>query len=329
MLTYKYIKNLSKKIKWVLIKNSIISIFNEKKFNKFKNYNYNYYLGWDKKPNSNNFDIINNRKIFYSIDKKGFRASKLKRRDNVIATFGDSYTFCRQVNDTQTWQEIISYKIKKFISNYGVGNYGLDQSFLKYKKTKIHKETKIVIFGFVPETICRIQSCWKYYLEFGNIHGFKPFTFIKNNKIFFHNNILKNNTKYIDLKKIITKSKNLDRFYYGKYLKYLFKYSYIFCFIKNFSYNLNIFFIYIKFLIKKKNRDNPKTLEEKIFPIVMKNNISLSHSLYCEKYSKNLLEKLIAKISNNVKKNKKCYFVIFPQLYDLKLISRKNYELFF
>jgi hypothetical protein len=197
------------------------------------------------------------------------------------------------------------------------------------KKTKIHKSTKIVIFGFVPETICRIQSCWKYYLEFGNIHGFKPFTFIKNNKIFFHNNILKNNTKYIDLKKIITKSKNLDRFYYGKYLKYLFKYSYIFCFIKNFSYNLNILFIYIKFLIKKKNRDNPKTLEEKIFPIVMKNNISLSHSLYCEKYSKNLLEKLIAKISNNVKKNKKCYFVIFPQLYDLKLISRKNYELFF
>jgi asparagine synthase (glutamine-hydrolysing) len=178
-----------------------------------------------------------------------------------------------------------SYKIKNFVSNYGVGNYGLDQSFLKYKVTKIKKETKIVIFGFVPETICRIQSCWKYYLEFGNIHGFKPFCFIKNNKIIIHNNILKKNTKFTNLKNVITRSKNLDRFYYEKYNKYVFRNSYFFCFMKNFFYNINIIYIYIKFLVRNKNKKNNEILEDNIFPVVMKKNITTSHLLYLEKYS--------------------------------------------
>ena len=61
----------------------------------------------------------------------------------------------------------------------------------------------------------------------------------------------------------------------------------------------------------------------------MENNIKMSHKLYCENYSKNLLKKLIIKISNNVKNNSKCYFVIFPQHFDLKLKSRKHYQNFF
>jgi hypothetical protein len=329
LLIYKYIKNLSKNIKWVLIKKNLVSIFDEEKFKNFKKYNYNYYLGWDKKPNSSNFDLYNSKKKIYSINKKGFRESKFKKQKNIIATFGDSYTFCRQVNNSQTWQEIISCKIKKFVSNYGVGNYGLDQSFLKYKVTKIKKETKIIIFGFVPETICRIQSCWKYYLEFGNVHGFKPFCFIKNNKIIFHNNILKKNTKFININNIITKSKILDRFYLEKYNKYVFKYSYFLCFIKNIFYNINIIYIHIKFLVKNKNKKNSTVLEDNIFPMIMKRNITTSHLLYIEQYSKYLLEKLIEKISTYVKKDKKCYFVIFPQLFDLKLDSRKYYRIFF
>jgi hypothetical protein len=329
LLIYKYIKNLSKKIKWILIKKKLISVFNEEKFKNFKKYNYNYFLGWDKKPNSSNFDLNNNKKVFYSFDKEGFRKSKFNKKKNFIATFGDSYTFCRQVSNSQTWQEIISSKIKNFVSNYGVGNYGLDQSFLKYKVTKIKKETKIVIFGFVPETICRIQSCWKYYLEFGNVHGFKPFCFIKNNKIIIHNNILKKNSKFTNIKNVITKSKAMDRFYYEKYSKYIFKFSYILSFIKNFFYNINIFYMHIKFLVENKNKKNPKVLEDYIFPVIMKKNITTSHLLYLEKYSKYLLEKLIEKISTNIKKDKKCYFVIFPQLFDLKLNSRKHYRIFF
>ena len=44
----------------------------------------------------------------------------------------------------------ISRSLNIFVSNYGVGNYGLDQAYLKFLKTKISKKTKIVMFGFVP-----------------------------------------------------------------------------------------------------------------------------------------------------------------------------------
>ena len=44
----------------------------------------------------------------------------------------------------------------------------LDQAILKYENTNLSKETKIVIMGFVPETITRVQlletlyRVWKY-----------------------------------------------------------------------------------------------------------------------------------------------------------------------
>jgi hypothetical protein len=64
------------------------------------------------------------------------------------------------------------------VLNYGVGNYGFDQALLRFEKNK-HIQLEITIIGIVPETINRINSIWKHYLEFGNIYGFKPSFFIK------------------------------------------------------------------------------------------------------------------------------------------------------
>ena len=47
------------------------------------------------------------------------------------------------------------------ILNYGVGNYGIDQSILKYSKTNLDKKCKIYNLK---------ASCQKLY---GNLHGFK------------------------------------------------------------------------------------------------------------------------------------------------------------
>lgn len=323
LILYNYIKKISKINKWILIKKNFIHLFNKKKFYIFKKNNYNYDLGWEKKPKSFNYDTNNKKKIFYSIDKKGYRTSRFSNKENLIATFGDSYTFCRQVGNLHTWQEFFSIEKRKFVSNYGVGNYGLDQVFLKYKKTKINKNVKFIVFGFVPETICRIQSCWKYYLEFGNLHGFKPFCSIKNNKLYFSKNLLKPKNNFNDLEKIILKSKSLDRFYKIKYKKHIFEYPFVISFLKNFLFNISIFIIFIKSSLKN------ISFEESTFPLIMKNNIKMSHKFYREKYSTNLLAKLIKNISDNSKKNTKCFFVIFPQLFDLKLQSRIYYQNFF
>ena len=314
----------SRNIKWILTNNDLIKLFINKRFNKFKNTNYNYFLGWDKKENTSGLEICNDKQIKYSIDKKGYRSSNFKSSKNKIITFGDSYTFCRQVNNDSTWQELASSRTV-FISNFGVGNYGLDQSYLKYKSKKIKGKNKIIIFGFVPETICRIQSAWKHFFEFGNIHGFKPFCVLKNDKLVLKRNILKKSTTLKNIHKVIEKLKTYDRFYKEKYCKHIIKFPFVFSFLNNIKFNIHIF-ILIMFNISFDKRE----LEKKIFPVIMRNNIIKSHSLYNEVYSQKLLKKLMMQIHNDVNRNNhKCIFLVFPQFYDLKLSSRRNYQDFF
>ena len=78
---------------------------------------------------------------------------------------------------------MIEDKLRSNVHNYGVGNYGLDQSFLKYLKLKKKVKGKIVIFNFVPETIARINSYWKHYREFGNVMAFKPIYILQKNTL--------------------------------------------------------------------------------------------------------------------------------------------------
>jgi len=300
-------------IKWLIFNKNIK--FDIKKFNYFKKNIYNEKLGWD-------YKFIKGKQNF--ISKKGFRKSIYSNRNNNILAFGDSYTFCRQVENSKTWEELISKKKRIFVSNFGVGNYGLDQAYLKFKTINKKRENKIVIFGFVPETICRIQSSWKNYTEFGNIHGFKPSVELKNGNINFRKNFLKKKHNFSNLKTVIKNINKYDRFYKEKFLKYNFSFPYVLSFAKNFIFNFQIF---KKVLVSKKNQ---VLLEEEIFPIIMKNNIKLSHSLYNENYSKKLMQTLISHISNDLKKQKLiCYFVVFPQLFDLKLDTRNNYQNFF
>ncbi len=320
-----YIINKNKELNWILTKKKLIDYFNLEKFNKFKKNTYNYFLGWDFKPNFKSYDQSDNNKILFSINKKGFRDSNFKNKTNKIITFGDSYTFCRQVKNKDTWQEFISRNNNIFVSNFGVGNFGLDQAYLKYKLYEKKNNARYVIFGFVPETICRIQSSWKHYLEFGNLHGFKPYCSLKKNKILINKNILKENIAFKNLENTLNKTKHLDRFYKEKFLKHLFKFPYTISFLRNLNFNVRLFYKIISYSLI-----NNKNLNEKVFPIIMENNIKISHSLYNELYSKSLLEKLMLKINTEViKKNKKCLFVIFPQLFDLRLNSRKNYQIFF
>jgi hypothetical protein len=168
------------KIKWIVSDKKILSLFNKKKFFKFLKLNYDKNLGWDLKPYSKKNG--NKYTETYFIDSLGRRNSVNKNLKQTVSTFGDSYVFCRQVSDNDTWQEYISKRNKSLVSNYGVGNYGLDQAYIKFKKKKLPLSNNIIIFGFVPETICRIQSKWKHFIEFGNIHGFKPSVTLKKKK---------------------------------------------------------------------------------------------------------------------------------------------------
>ncbi len=319
----KIIKLIKIDFPWFIEKNDDFPIFDDVKYKNYLKNSFDKNLGWIRKPNTVGFDSSGNKKVKFEMDSSGARKKVNKKIVNLAASFGDSYVFGREVLDHQTWQECISSKHKFSITNYGLGNYGIDQAILKYKKIKLDKTTKYVILGMVPENICRIQSEYKHFNEFGNIHGFKPKFFIKNNLLKLKPNSLKRNTKIGQLHNIIKKIKKTDRFYEEKFKKKQFKFPYLLSFIKDLKFNLTIFYIF--FLKNKKLQKNYYMYE------VMKRNIVQSHKLYRENYSKNLFLMLIEEFIKIAKKRgHKPVLIIFPQYLDIKFKNTNiNYMKFF
>ena len=92
------------------------------------------YCGWDRKPKSSGYEILKNgQKNKFVISPDGYRGAPRSSYAK-ISVFGDSFAFCRYVSDNQTWESFLEKKIKSQVLNYGVGNFGIDQSYFKYKK---------------------------------------------------------------------------------------------------------------------------------------------------------------------------------------------------
>ena len=165
---------LKKDFKWLINHSDELPKFDKKALKKFFNNSFDYELGWVRKPLSKGIEKGKNKSIQFKIDKYGSRKSVLDPSKANIVSVGDSYTFCRQVEDYETWQHHLAKINGRAVLNYGVGNYGIDQAIIRLNKVYIPKGCKYAVLGFVPETISRIQSYWKHYLEFGNTFAFKP-----------------------------------------------------------------------------------------------------------------------------------------------------------
>lgn len=318
------VKKLKKIFQWFLLPQDLYPKFNQVKFNKYLLNSYSKRFGWVRKSNIVGYDKLNEKKIKFRIHKKGFRKPINQKKKKKIASFGGSFVFGRQVKDHQTWQEQITKNKNYNILNYGIGNYGTDQAILRYKFTKFPKETKIILLGIVPEHICRIQSEWKHFFEFGNIHGFKPKFYLKNNKIYLKKNPLDKKTKLAKINQIIDRCKETDRFYKEKFKKNIFQFPYFFSFVKNFKFNLKIFYLYFFFR-------NKKIINDLFLKEVMKRNIVQAHKYYNENYSRDLFINLIKYFVNIAKKRKQTpYLIIFPQQIDvIEKKTNKHYVDFF
>ena len=305
------IPKLKKKFQWIIFPEDLYPRFNIQKFRNYLKKSYDKNLGWVRKSNIKGYDKIDNKKIEFNIYSKGYRRQINSRKKNRITSFGGSFVFGRQVKDHETWQEQISKVNNYNITNYGVGNYGTDQAILRYKYTKFEKNTKIVLLGIVPEHICRIQSEWKHFFEFGNIHGFKPKFYLKNKKLFLKKNPLNKDTKIKEIKKIINSCKKSDRFYKEKFKKNIFEFPFLITFFKNFIFNSKILFLFIFF------KNNPK-INDLFLKEVMQRNIVHAHEFYNEKYSKILFIELIRYFKKIAKEKKHVpYLIVFPQKLDI------------
>ncbi len=94
-------------------------------------------LGWDYHPGFTTTRRNSKGDTWHlAIDDRRSRVNSLysPNASIQIATYGDSFTFCDEVNDDQTWQYYLSDALAMNIANFGVGGYGPDQMLLKYEQ---------------------------------------------------------------------------------------------------------------------------------------------------------------------------------------------------
>ncbi len=313
--------------------------YTKDEFLKHMMYFYDKDLGTNNKPNTNNVEIFyDGKKKFvsnYSIGKFSERKNQIFKKNEKISSYGDSLCFGRFVDDNKTWQYQLSKKIRKNVQNFGVGNYGLDQAFLKYKNNKKQKidKSNSVIFLFGPEVLRRNLSIWKHFYEFGNIFNTKPaFIYNKYTKKF---ELIKNpNCKKLHRfdfellkKKIIFK----DFFYESKFSKYLWSFPYILS-LKRYPIRkiiLLLFFTYIHLKKKYKFSFNFIENKRKFKDFVLLGGLYFDFidkvKMYKQNFALNSLANLIFKISNYCKKNNtECYFFLVPSYYDLKFFQKNK-----
>jgi hypothetical protein len=105
-------------------------------------------LGW---PSATSF-------VKYGMDHSGSRIIPAfpdpDKFDSCISMYGDSFIEGAEAADDKAWGNILSKLLNCRVANYGVGGYGTDQAYLRFKYNK-RDDSKIVIIGFYSDNIYR------------------------------------------------------------------------------------------------------------------------------------------------------------------------------
>jgi hypothetical protein len=202
----------------------------ESLINKFNSFDSK--LGWVNKKNTVKKEPSQGKEIIYTYNKIGARSiGDIDCKESLISTYGDSYCLSREVKDNETWQYHLSNKINTNITNFGVGNYGLDQSLLRLKEEYKNNPTKTVIMAITPYTITRITSVWKHFSEFENILAVKPRFIVKNNKLELIQNIIKEKESLLNIEKYKDELCKYDE-HIEYFNNHIYSFPFIFSFIK-------------------------------------------------------------------------------------------------
>ncbi len=322
-----YLKKLRFIFQWLIIKEIDLSFkFSKEKIEKFKKNSFEPNLGWETRPNIIKTDYVKSfgeksskkfKKVKYSHNKRGARLNPYyENYKEKIISFGDSFVYNRHVNDGETWQHYLSKLTKSNVSNFGVGNFGLDQSILRMKKIIKNEKDKIIIMGFVPETIVRIHSVWRHFYEYGNIFAFKPRYKLKNNRLKIVHNPIKNFSNIKKIYKKIDYLKQEDHWYRKKFKSDLIQFPYILSIFKNFPRNILIIFYLSLYKIF-----SSVFFYNKAWEITLKNNFNYVIESYKDKSMVDLLAQEIKFFSKKVLENNcKPLVIIFPYLNDMRYI---------
>ena len=270
-------------------------------------------LGWVRKANSSHDEIGQfGSTTQYHIDADGARQNpNFQKLEPSIVAYGDSYTFCRQVNDNQTWPHFLSQALDINVVNKGVGNYGLDQALLRLERDA-PKTAKVIIMGVVPETICRIHSVWKNFSEYGNVFAFKPrFQLNEDDQLKLIANPVQSRAAFFQIADLMPQLAKNDFFFERKFQKDIFRFPYLWRLAKTFPRNGP--------LISAALLDRISGGGKRAFCQVMERNIDMTAQLYSETNPQALIAAITERFAKTAHRlGAEPVLLIMPQLYDLK-----------
>jgi len=213
---------------------------------RFRDGYYDEVTGWLPKPNSHDDFSPDGDGIHWSywIDSKRARRNPYKVDLIKISAYGDSFTFCDQVNDDQTWPYYLSKLTDTQVINWGVGGYGTDQALLRLKQNLPKYRTNIVVLGIFSENINRLMNSYRpfYGGSLGSMRlAFKPVLHISEGKLEWLANPLAFQTNSLgDYYRAYDKVRQVDYWYALNQRKAAVKFPYTLALLQATRYYLSV-----------------------------------------------------------------------------------------
>lgn len=227
VFSFVLVRVAKKEFQWLITPTDFSPQMNRQGLARFVEHGYDPELGWVRKPDTQKEEIGQESTTEYHINEFGARLNPgHEELPRIMSCYGDSFVFARQVNDNETFVWHLSEMTKTNVLNFGVGNYGLDQAFLRLKREYPSNRTKVVLMGVVPSTIVRILSVWKHYNEFGNIFGFKPRYILADGKPTLIKNFIDSEAKFDRFEEFLPEINKYDEFYESKFKREMIRFPY-------------------------------------------------------------------------------------------------------
>lgn len=313
------IRRLRAEFQWLITEHDEIPVLDQAGLDKFIAGGYDPELGWVRKPNTTGTERGHGCVITWHIDHVGARYDPvMKDAPARVVVMGDSYAFARQVEDIQAWPAQLGQLLGVRVLNFGVGNYGLDQALLRYRRLRHLLESRVVIMGVVPETIVRVHSAWRHYSEYGNTFGFKPRFYLQGQQLELWPNVIATPSDFSHYTDFLPILRDRDHFYKTKFRQDLIRFSYLWHWLTK-PRNRRLVALLTKRQRQRTTGDCDARCEAAPFRSVMARNIRLAGSLYDIPECRRLLAALITQFASEV-----CVtgavpvLVMLPQLLDLE-----------
>lgn len=271
-------------------------------------------LGWVRRAKTIGEDRLLTRRTTFNIDATGCRLNPgHDGAPSRVAAFGDSYTFCRLVNDDETWPHFLSDSLGTNVRNFGVGNYGLDQALLRIERELPSLDAEVIVIGIVPETIARVQSYWKHYFEYGNILAFKPRFTLQGDRLTLHQCAVQRPEDFATVTQRLDAVRGLDPFYKSKFRDDMLRFPYLWHLPRRWSRHGPI----LGTLLKGLWRGDIAAASRRAFNVVMAENARWTHRLYRDPQATALLQALIARFAGACRQaGKTPVLLVMPQPMD-------------